>query len=375
MSLLLTSKNIAGIGITSRAGYGGRLLKTRQTTAYMVGDDGDIEPGLPASYSVLTTGQFSGTTAVDTPHYAAAGISFVAPSTINDAGAGLVTFLDTDTIRVRGSALNDGVYTIAAGGGGAAGAIVVNEITIVNEGAGAYVTLCKRSTPSNNVVLDNVTGLMWRRYTTGRTGAAERIGNASDGNLNWYNTATCFTLHPAAADLQMIVVPPTLRIVGGAGEVARYFAGMVIDPSGFANAVNNLPGYRITAVTVNGADLDLILWTGRNTLIAEAAAGARDIRVVCRSIFAYAAAANAVAQAGYSDWRNPTDVAFTSLRVLEGASFVPDPVAFPLWPASYFWSSLTRPVDSARAHICGFAGSSISYDLKTVTYFCELIRG
>lgn len=371
--LKLTSQNTVGAGLTSKAGYGGRLLKTRQTTAYHVGDDGDIEAGLPASYSVLTTGQFSGTTAIDTPHYAAAGISFVAPDLINDAGAGLITFLTTDTIRVRGSALNDGVYTIETGG--VAGQIVTNEVTIVNEGAGAYVTLCKRSTPSNNVVLDNVTGLMWRRYTTGRTGAAERIGNVSDGNLNWYNTATCFTLHPAAADLQMIVAPPTLRIVGGAGEVARYFVGMVIDPSGFVAAVNNMPGYVISAVTVNGADLDLSLWTCKNTLATEAAAGARDIRVVCRSIFAYAAAVNVVAQAGYSDWRNPTDVTFTSLRVLEGASFVPDPVAFPLWPASYFWSSSTRSADASRAHMCGFAGSSISYDLKTSLYFCELIRG
>lgn len=373
MSLSLTSKNIAGIGITSRAGYGGRLLKTRQVTTYFCGDDGDFEAGLPASYSVMTTGQFSGTTAIDTPHYAAAGISFVAPSTINDAGAGLVTFLATDTIRVRGSALNDGVYTIAVGG--VAGSIVANEITIVNEGAGAYVTLCKRSTPSNNVVIDNITGLMWRRNTTGTVGALERVGPTSTGILNWYDTATCFTLHPAAADLQMMTTG--IKIVGGAAEVARYFIGMVIDPSGFANAVNNLPGYRITAVTVNGADLDLILWTGRNTLIAEAAAGVRDIRVVCRSIYAYAAAANAVAQAGYSDWRIPTDVALMSLRNMEPPDGLPDAVTFPNWPtgSDYVYSSGVEPGGVTLAMRVTFPLGMLDYAIKTAFLCCALVRG
>jgi len=98
---------------------------------------------------------------------------------------------------------------------------------------------------------------MWARYV--QTG---KVGAASNGKLNWYNTATCFTLHPAAADLQMIASTKTLKIVGGAGEVARYFTGMVIVNSGFAVACNNLPGFVIKSVTVNGADLDLVLGTG-----------------------------------------------------------------------------------------------------------------
>src|SRR3972149_2186576 len=269
----LTSRNVAGGGTMSSSGASGRLLKTRQATCYHIGDDGDRRAGISPSYTLLSTGQFSGTTAFDVPHYANNGISFVAPSTISDAGAGLVTFLDTDTIRVRGSALNDGVYTIAAGGGGAAGSIVVNEITIVNEGAGAYVTISKQISPSNNCVLDNGTGITWKRYANNVVGTVERVGPVSNGFLNWYNVATCFSPHPAEADLQIIANPATLRMVGGAGEAARYFVGAVLDLTGFANAVNNIPGYRVTAVTINGADLDVSLWTGNQTMIVEAAAG------------------------------------------------------------------------------------------------------
>lgn len=358
----------------SGAGSGGGLKQTDQTTAYHVGDDGDFEAGTPHSYTAMTTGQFSGTTAIDTPHYAAATLSFAAPSTINDAAAGLVTFLDTDTIRVRGSTLNDGVYTIAAGGGGAAGAIVVNELTIVNEGAGAYVTLCKRSSPSNNCVIDNITGLMFRRYATAQIAAAERVGVASNGYLNWYDTATCYTLHPAAGDLQMMTTG--IKIVGGAAELPRYFAGMIIDPSGFANAVNNLPGYRVTSVAVNGADLDILLWTGRNTLIAEAAAGARDIRVVCRSIFAYCGAAIAASFAGYTDWRIPNHLELLTIQDNEAATALPDAVLFPNWSnAANCLSSTTVPTNTTQANGVSYNSGAISGISKTAaTAYCELVR-
>lgn len=318
----------------------GGLLKTRQTTAYHVGDDGDYEAGLPASYTVLTAGQHNLTTNIDTPHYAAATLSFTAATkTIADSAAGLVTILTGDTIRVRGSASNDGVYTVATGG--VAGAIVTTE-ALAGELAGAYITLCKRSAPSNNAVIDNVTGLMWKRYTTG--GPVERVGPLSNGTLNWYDILTCFTLHPAAADLQMMVTG--IKVVGGAAELPAYFVGMIIDSSGFANAVNNLPGYRVTAVAVNGTDLDITLWTGRNTLIAEAAAGARDIRVICQSIYAYAAAANAASFGGYTDWRNPDVTESWSLATAEAPLGVPNAVIFPTWPQDAVWTSTVRTDDT-----------------------------
>ena len=348
----------------------GALVQTAQLTCYHIGDDGDLRPGLPQLFSVLDTGQFAGTTAIDVAHYANNGISFVAPSTINDAGAGLVTFLAADTIRVRGSAANDGVYTIAVGG--VAGQIVVNEATIVNEGAGAYVTICKRSTPSNNCVIDNNSGKMWKRYNSG--GPAEPIGITSNGALNWYDTLTCYTLHPAAADLQMMVTG--IKIVGGAAELPRYYVGMIIDPSGFANAVNNLPGYRVTSIAVNGADLDILLWTGNQVLIAEAAAGARDIRVVCRSIHTYCEAANAVSFGGYTDWRIPNSSEIAILRNLEAATGYPDAVAFPGWVNATNWTSNTDPSDVTAALYIYWIPGTVPPVVKTnATICCELVRG
>jgi len=38
-----------------------KLLKTGQTVSYATGDDGDLELGIAKSYTVLTTGQYSGT--------------------------------------------------------------------------------------------------------------------------------------------------------------------------------------------------------------------------------------------------------------------------------------------------------------------------
>jgi hypothetical protein len=368
MSLALTNKNQSRLGATSQSGVQGRLLKTRQLTCYHCGDDGDYESGLPASYTVMTAGQFSLTTAIDTPHYANNGISFVAPNQINDAGAGLITFLATDTIRVRGSVANDGVYVV--GVGGVAGQILTVENTIVNGGAAPYITLCKRSTPSNNAVIDNITGLLWKRYTTGAP--VERVGPTSNGVLNWYDTATCFTLHPAAADLQMMTTG--IKIVGGAGEIARYFAGMIIDPSGFANAVNNLPGYRVTVVAVNGADLDITLWTGRNTLIAEAAAGARDIRVICQSIYAYAAAANAAGFGGYTDWRIPSHIELYNLCDQEQPTGNPDAIVFPGWPL-LAWSSTTKPNDLTNADEVQFTDGACYGWAKTAFVYCALVRG
>lgn len=43
---------------------GGQLLVTGQTTSYASGDDGDLEVGLSRVYTLLDTGQYSGTTAI-----------------------------------------------------------------------------------------------------------------------------------------------------------------------------------------------------------------------------------------------------------------------------------------------------------------------
>lgn len=346
------------------------LLKTGQVTCAHVGDDGDWERGMPKGYQVLTTGQYSLTKDIEVAHYAAATISFAAADTIADAANGLVTFLDGDTIVVKGSTGNDAVYTIASGGGAADHFHVAPNV--INEAAGAYVSLYKRAAHSNEVVQDLRTGLMWSRYTSN----AEKVGVASDGLLNWYAVATCFILHPVAADLSIVMPGNILRIVGGVLELPRYHVGDIIVCAGFASAVNLLPGYRVTSVVANGADLDITLWTCNNTLIAEVAAGVRSISLVCRSTFNYMAGANAIALSGYTDWRMPGHISLLSLADSEPPTGAPDVIAFPGWPTlARIWTSSTQADNAAYALATTFAQPIIGNILKTGTSPVSLLRG
>lgn len=358
--------------------YAPNRIRTRQTTCYHIGDDGDLQRYLDASYEaskyiVLTTGAFSGTANIDSPGYAAATIAFDnANSKITDSANGLAVFKTGDTLVVKGTANNAAAVFTVTTGNVAAEIIVTPAPTL--EAAGAYMTICKRAAHSNNCVLlaDSPSGKMYARYTS----SGDKVGIASDGKLAWYDATKCYTLHPADAFLQMIATSKTLRIVGGAGEVARYFAGMIIVCSGFANAVNNLPGYRVVSVTVNGADLDIVLWTGNQTLIAEAAAGTRDIKIICSSAFSYAAAANAAALGGYSDWVVPMDLELKALCDMEQPNAVPDATAFPSWStADYFWSSSTQPNSTTYALIVHFGHGAVYGNDKATAYFSCFVRG
>lgn len=357
----------------------GPILKTGQTTQYFVGDDATLLKGLAKQYQVQTTGSQSGTTTVKSPHYAAATIAFVAATKlITDSNNGLASVKTGDTISVPTSPLN-GALTLTVKTGNVAGQIEVNE-AITDEAAGAYVTICKHVAPSNNTVYDQNTGLTWRRYTT----LGEKCGLASDGKLNWYDADKRCTLHPAAADLQMIAgASPILRIVGGAGEIGRYFAGMVLALSGFTNAVNNLLGPVVSAVAVNGADLDITLNVfnpgldgAKITLISEAAAGSRAITVVCQSIFSYIAMMNVAGLAGYMDWRVCNRKEIESLFGEEADS--PDITAFPSWPvvagAYNLWTSTTTKGDTTSALIV-YSASHIWESNKTYVCHCALVRG
>jgi hypothetical protein len=149
---------------------------------------------------------------------------------------------------------------------------------------------------------------------------------------------------------------------------------MVIDPSGFATAVNNIPGYHVTSVAVNGADLDILLWTGNNVLVAEAAAGARDIRLVCRSVFAYCGAANAAGFGGYTDWGVPNTIDLISIANFGPAAYTPDAVAFPTWATGYYWSSNSRVAPTTDGLMVGYNGLFVSAAGKSLNGFCALVR-
>lgn len=354
----------------------GLLEVTGQTTCYHIGDDGDLRNRIAkGAYYVLTAasdsafpgGVFSGNVNLDVAHYAGNQISFTAPGTVSDAAAGLATILTGDTVVIKGSASNDGAYLVTAGG--VAGNFTV-AAGIVNELAGRYVSLYKRASHANAAVVDAATGLMWSRTTS----VADKVGAASTGTLCFYNVALDCVLHPAAADLS-IVAPSTLKIIGGAGEISRYHVGDVLKLAGFATAANNLPGWVVSSVAINGADLDIVLYIlGATTPTAEVAGGARSISLVTRSIFNYAAAANAISMSGYIDWRLPNDTELISLRIIQGASCIPNAVAFPVWYAGQLWSSASRPDDSTQAYNVRFDIGNDGATAKTTAFRCVLVR-
>ena len=344
----------------------GELLVTGEVAdTYHVADDGDLEMGMAKSHDTRAT---AGNADIDVPHYASSQITFTAPSTILDGAAGLATFLNADTIVVRGSSINDGVYTVNVAGGPS---FTVNEATIQTDAvAGDFVSIAKRAALSNNVVYDRVTGLLWARYTSDTL----KLGDVSDGELVWNNAALHFDLHTAAADLA-IVVPDTLRIVGGAAEVGFYTVGDIVKCSGFANAVNNYAGYAVTAVVVNVGDLDITLDPSNNVLIAEVAGGARDIKLVCRSAFGMAEGANVAALGGYDNgWRVPNITEMASLLDFSLNPVTPALAAFPSWPDGHVWTSTTDPSTVANAYATGATDGTFLSTVKTATENVALVR-
>lgn len=343
-----------------------------QTTKYVAGDSGDYRGGYTPAYNVLTAGQHAGAVNLDVAAYAAATISFVAATKkILDSANGLAQFKTGDTIIVHGSTGNNGVYTVATGNNAAE---IVTSEALANEAAGTFVTLLKRAAHSNNAVSDLKTGLMWSRYTS----KGEKLGIASDGKLYWDQPTAACTLRAAAADLAISSVTKILKIVGGAGEIARYRTGTHLLLSGFANAANNLAGgFRVDTIAVNGADLDITLWPGyRNTLVTEAAGGSRAIKLVCNNIFAYAAAANKAALGGYTDWRAPDDLRLRELSDMEAGTAVPNATAFPSWPTDdNVLSTTTHPINTSNAMLVGFGNGNIAAITKVAAYYAALLRG
>lgn len=152
-------------------GYTSKLLKTGQTTQYDSElDDGYYEVGVARSWTINTTGAQSGTTNVDLAHYAGGAGAIAFNNTdkkITDSGAGLAIFKTNDVI-LTSSASNPGPFTVTTGNN--AGEIVCSGATFTNETPAGEVTLYKREAASNNTVLENNTGLEWKRYWSTKMG-------------------------------------------------------------------------------------------------------------------------------------------------------------------------------------------------------------
>lgn len=149
-----------------------RILATGQLTQYSSElDDGYYRRGNVKSYAVLTTGSQSGSSNVILVHLAAnTGVSFDGPSKEIRCTGGMGVFKAAggETIVVTGSVSNNTTFTTSSA---TADKIVVT-VAPTTEAAGASVSIAKRESISNNVVIDNGTGLMWTRYPSVKMGVA-----------------------------------------------------------------------------------------------------------------------------------------------------------------------------------------------------------
>ena len=93
-------------------------------------------------------------------------------------------------------------------------------------------------------------------------------------------------------------------------------------------------------------------------------------------IFQWCAAANTASLGGYADWRVPNDMELITLRVMEAPLALPDPVAFPSWPATVpVWTGTTRASNTAYAQYVLFNQGIMNNSTKATLYLCVLVRG
>jgi hypothetical protein len=177
------------VGINGIRLYTALPLKTGQTTQYSSElDNGFYQTGVDKLYSVLTTGQYSGTANVDLIHYTAVAghVEFVAATKkILDSDNGLALFKTGDKIICVGPAEAANILELTVATGNVAGEIVTTE-ALTNETPAGAVSIYKRESKSNNCVVDNNTGLMWMRDPSNYPA---KMGVASDGKMEWTGKA------------------------------------------------------------------------------------------------------------------------------------------------------------------------------------------
>ena len=348
--------------VNAPAPYPALLLETGQTTCYVVGDDGDVQAGEAKGYTVTAT---PGNTDIEVAHYAAATISYTAPNTIADAANGLAGWAVNDRMVIKGSASNDGEVTVT-GIGGAPANLTIS--AAVNEIAGAMISLYKVAAHSNNVVTDDNTGLMWSRATS----TGEAVGAASNGTLTFYNVAWARAIYAGANTVSVIMPGNIFRITGGAA-LTQFHVGDLIQCTGLANPVNGLVFMYVVSVTPNGPDLDIVIDSGNQVLIAEGAVG-DTIYLNCQSVYNYAAGARSASLSTYTDWRVPNIAELASLADGEAPTALPDAVSFPTWTGVYHWSSSTNVGAVNNANLLNYNTWAVNAVVKTGVYVTALVR-
>ncbi len=372
----------------------GLLLATGQTTVYSgEADDAFYLKGLLKSYTILTTGAYSSTSNVDLTHLARNDISFTAPVAQAETATVVGTITTTGNATFTVTAANS--PALAAGKAISVGVVELDDAAAVAGkartvlgadgdvaafftvgGAGADVILTALATAANDTTMNlayidgTCVGLTADATSTDTTAGALGILTCA-GQMGVFKVAggeTIVVTGSTSNNLTLTTTAAGANTVTVTGATVTEAAGdnvVIAKREAHSNncVLDNNTGlmwsrYASSAVGVLGTGL--MPWTGQTY-----------------DIFAYAAAANAAAVAGYSDWRIPNDMELASLRDMEVPMCEPDTTAFPSWPITdSVWTSTTYPYHTGKAMLIYFVAGYISYGVKaTETYFTALVRG
>jgi hypothetical protein len=174
------------------------------------------------------------------------------------------------------------------------------------------------------------------------------------------------------------------KVIDGLPSTVGLRTGMAVAGAsvGASNYIKTIDSNTQVTTNVNSTatNTESITFT---TLATEAAGGTRGIKLVCRSIFAYAAACNVASVGGYTNWRVTTDMELVNLRRMGNAitgavqtTAVPNATVFPSWPSDdYIWSSTTSPATTTNALIVHFYSGIMYTNTKSGAYYSALLRG
>ena len=176
----------------------------------------------------------------------------------------------------------------------------------------------------------------------------------------------------------------TTKVIDGLPSTVGLRIGMAVAGTsvGASNYIKTIDSNTQVTTNVNSTatSTESITFT---TLATESAGGTRGIKLVCRSIFGYAAACNLASVGGYTNWRVASDMELINLRRMGNniaggvqTSALPNATAFPSWPSDdYNWSSTTNPNYTTYAMGVNFNAGNVNSNSKTIVYYCPLLRG
>lgn len=419
------SKNalrISGEGLRS-------LLKTGQTISYHAGDDGDLEQGITHDYTVLSIGQYAGTTNIVINGKTHA----LSNNCVKDNNTGLMWARYVPLADI-GPATNGKLFwkqwTLAAKTD-----ITFIPFEVVENCEDAWDEWVNANVTST-ADADHQVGTYSAKLAVADLAAAGEIlatEAIASTDLSGYNKIRLWiksSVATASGDLQFLLddtancaspiesldipslsagtwtrVELTLAVPASCTAIISVGIKMVVDKSIFDIFIDDIQGFHDKKIVSGAAQFDInalcdnrrFTVTGsannNNTfnvngtpttselivdeaLIEEAAGVSVSIATVDDLVWDFLAQANANNLGGHNDWRISNYHELPSIVDLGHCNPAIDTTVFPSTPADYHWTASTYPCNSTCAFLVDFYNGFVGHNLKeTYKYRVRLVRG